>query len=289
MQRQGERHFCPRGPGTPRRSRPHDQVPVEIFKDDVRGTMQRILHVGWLHRRSRWTKSGQTSDKLLVTLSDKLVDPVRVRDDCLALKTLLPKIEFVDKKCSVHHDHSRSVHHGVGVPPHSRGPLARRKSLPNTRVQERNCRQESDSITEMPLRTTPLAATIPTTRQHQQQTQRVKQRHPRHSQCTTDSQTRLVAQGFCREARSDTYADRWEKGTLMGKIDQTNELVLIALSGVVKSRVVKRKHDESLFDIRAVRLCYGLPWAYRDVGATWGCDNATGCAKVNRIYKPQLV
>ena len=58
----------------------------------------------------------------------------------------------------------------------------------------------------------------------------------------------------------DKYEPRWEEGMFVGKIDQTDELILLTTDGVQKSRSYKPLEKIQKFDSIFLSQVKGLPW-----------------------------
>jgi len=58
----------------------------------------------------------------------------------------------------------------------------------------------------------------------------------------------------------DKYDDRWLRGLFVGKLDQTDEAILLTPSGVAKARGIRRLEESERFKLSFLNSCKGLPW-----------------------------
>merc|ERR1712086_426135 len=58
----------------------------------------------------------------------------------------------------------------------------------------------------------------------------------------------------------DKYDDRWLGGLFVGKLDQTDEAILLTPSGVAKARGIRRLEESERFKLTFLNSCKGLPW-----------------------------
>ena len=53
---------------------------------------------------------------------------------------------------------------------------------------------------------------------------------------------------------------RWMRGVFVGKIDRTDEFLLLTPPGAMKTRCVRRLEGENASDLQFLNLCFGSPW-----------------------------
>ena len=53
---------------------------------------------------------------------------------------------------------------------------------------------------------------------------------------------------------------RWIRGVFVGKLDRTDELLLLTSTGVMKTRSVTRLDGDSAWDLQFLNQCVGSPW-----------------------------
>ena len=53
---------------------------------------------------------------------------------------------------------------------------------------------------------------------------------------------------------------RWMRGVFVGKLDRTDEFILLTPRGVTKTRCVKRLEGDIASDKQFLNLCVGSPW-----------------------------
>merc|ERR1712086_355307 len=66
--------------------------------------------------------------------------------------------------------------------------------------------------------------------------------------------------GMFKDNTDDKYDDRWLRGLFVGKLDQTDEAILLTPSGVAKARGIRRLEDSERFKLSFLNSCKGLPW-----------------------------
>ena len=54
---------------------------------------------------------------------------------------------------------------------------------------------------------------------------------------------------------------RWMRGVFVGKLDRTDEFLLLAPAGAAKTRCVIRLDGDSAWDLQFLNLCVGSPWS----------------------------
>ena len=58
----------------------------------------------------------------------------------------------------------------------------------------------------------------------------------------------------------DKWDERWLEGTFVGKVEQTDELILLTPDGVKKSRSFKPVEKDNQFRPERLATLKGLPW-----------------------------
>ena len=53
---------------------------------------------------------------------------------------------------------------------------------------------------------------------------------------------------------------RWMRGVFVGKLDRTDEFLLLTPTGAVKTRCVRRLEGDNAWDLQFKNLCVGSPW-----------------------------
>ena len=53
---------------------------------------------------------------------------------------------------------------------------------------------------------------------------------------------------------------RWMQGVFVGKLDHTDEFLLLTPSGAMKTRCVRRLEGDNAWDLQFLNLCVGSPW-----------------------------
>ena len=53
---------------------------------------------------------------------------------------------------------------------------------------------------------------------------------------------------------------RWMRGVFVGKLDRTDEFLLLTPPGAMKTRCVRRLEGENAWDLQFLNLCFGSPW-----------------------------
>ena len=53
---------------------------------------------------------------------------------------------------------------------------------------------------------------------------------------------------------------RWMRGAFVGKLDRTDEFLLLTPTGALKSRCVRRLEGDNAWDLQFLNLCVGSPW-----------------------------
>ena len=87
----------------------------------------------------------------------------------------------------------------------------------------------------------------------------------------------------------DKLDDRWRRGVFVGKVDQTDEFVMVTPDGVKKSRSIRREIKPNKFDPKFLATCKGLPWAPQGQAAdttsvTKRSDPVVAGARLRRMY-----
>ena len=101
----------------------------------------------------------------------------------------------------------------------------------------------------------------------------------------------VVPFGECflfKGAPDDKYQDRWEKGVMVGKSDQTDEFILLTASGACKSRSVRRLEEKDQYDKEFMEKCVGSPWNPKNSANTHGVgvdgDKLAAGARIHRLH-----
>ena len=53
---------------------------------------------------------------------------------------------------------------------------------------------------------------------------------------------------------------RWMRGVFVGKLERTDEFLLLTPTGAMKTRRVRRLEGDSAWDLQLLNLCVGSPW-----------------------------
>ena len=53
---------------------------------------------------------------------------------------------------------------------------------------------------------------------------------------------------------------RWMRGVFVGKLDRTDEFLLLTPTGAMKTRCVRRLEGGNAWDLQFLNLCVGSPW-----------------------------
>ena len=53
---------------------------------------------------------------------------------------------------------------------------------------------------------------------------------------------------------------RWMRGVFVGKLDRTDEFLLLTPAGAMKTRCVRRLEGDNAWDLQFLNLCVGSPW-----------------------------
>ena len=53
---------------------------------------------------------------------------------------------------------------------------------------------------------------------------------------------------------------RWMRGVFVGKLERTDEFLLLTPTGAMKTRRVGRLEGDSAWDLQLLNLCVGSPW-----------------------------
>ena len=53
---------------------------------------------------------------------------------------------------------------------------------------------------------------------------------------------------------------RWMRGVFVGKLDRTDEFLLLTPTGAMKTRCVRRLEGDNAWDLQFLNLCVGSPW-----------------------------
>ena len=56
---------------------------------------------------------------------------------------------------------------------------------------------------------------------------------------------------------------RWMRGVFVGKLDRTDQFLLLTPTGVMKTRCVRRLEGDSAWNLQFLNLCVGSPWNAR--------------------------
>ena len=53
---------------------------------------------------------------------------------------------------------------------------------------------------------------------------------------------------------------RWMRGVFVGKVDRTDEFLLLTPTGAMKARCVRRLEGDNAWNLQFLNLCVGSPW-----------------------------
>ena len=53
---------------------------------------------------------------------------------------------------------------------------------------------------------------------------------------------------------------RWMRGVFVGKLDRTDEFLLLTPTGAMKTRCVRRLEGDNAWNLQFLNLCVGSPW-----------------------------
>ena len=53
---------------------------------------------------------------------------------------------------------------------------------------------------------------------------------------------------------------RWMRGVFVGKLDRTDEFLLLTPTGAMKTRCVRRLEGDDAWNLEFLNLCVGSPW-----------------------------
>ena len=53
---------------------------------------------------------------------------------------------------------------------------------------------------------------------------------------------------------------RWMRGVFVGKLDRTDEFLLLTPTGAMKTRCMRRLEGDNAWDLQFLNLCVGSPW-----------------------------
>ena len=53
---------------------------------------------------------------------------------------------------------------------------------------------------------------------------------------------------------------RWMRGVFIGKLDRTDDFLLLTPAGAMKTRCVRRLKGDNAWDLQFLSLCVGRPW-----------------------------
>ena len=53
---------------------------------------------------------------------------------------------------------------------------------------------------------------------------------------------------------------RWMRGVFVGKVDRTDEFLLLTPTGAMKTRYVRRLEGNNAWDLQFLNVCVGNPW-----------------------------
>ena len=101
----------------------------------------------------------------------------------------------------------------------------------------------------------------------------------------------VVPFGECclfKRGPDDKYQDRWEKGVMVGKSDQTDEFILLTAIGACKSRSVRRLEEKDQYDKEFMEKCVGSPWNPKNSANTPAAhmagDKLAPGARIHRLH-----
>jgi hypothetical protein len=86
----------------------------------------------------------------------------------------------------------------------------------------------------------------------------------------------------------DKFQARWLQGVYVGRVDQTDEAILLTADCVAKSRSIKRMDETQRYNLTFMNSCRGLPWNPRgteaDEGGVHRGDLLTAGGKMRALY-----
>ena len=101
----------------------------------------------------------------------------------------------------------------------------------------------------------------------------------------------IVPFGECilfKVAPDDKYEDRWGKGVMVGKADQTDEFIVLTPAGACKSRSVRRLEDKDQYDKEFMASCVGSPWKPKNSAQAAGLkvsgDKLAAGVRIHRLH-----
>ena len=84
------------------------------------------------------------------------------------------------------------------------------------------------------------------------------------------------------------------RGVFVGKLDRTDEFLLLTPAGAVKTRCVRRLEGDSAWDLQFLNLCVGSPWSATAKSVPQGPtiqpkDEVASDGRVKRLYLRQNI
>ena len=87
---------------------------------------------------------------------------------------------------------------------------------------------------------------------------------------------------------------RWKQGFFVGKLDRTDEFLLLTPTGTTKTRCVTRLEGDNAWDLQFLNLCVGSPWTATATSMPQGPtiqtkDELDGGRRQKRLYLRQSI
>ena len=103
----------------------------------------------------------------------------------------------------------------------------------------------------------------------------------------------VVPFGECilfKVAPDDKYEDRWGKGVVVGRSDQTDEFIVLIPECACKSRSVRRLEAKDQYEKEFLEKCVGSPWNPKNNAAAANInkdgDKLVAGARIHRLHIP---
>ena len=77
---------------------------------------------------------------------------------------------------------------------------------------------------------------------------------------------------------------RWMRGVFVGKLDRTDEFLLLTTTGAMKTRCVRRLEGENAWDLQFLNLCVGSPWKATARSTQQTCEKSVLATEQVRTY-----
>ena len=73
------------------------------------------------------------------------------------------------------------------------------------------------------------------------------------------SGARSTLEKLCHSEDGANLNMRWMRGVFVGKLNRTDEFLLLTPSGAMKTRCVRRLEGDNAWDLQLLNLCVGSP------------------------------